>query len=64
MSLDRYLVTSTERLVCVLEVEATSKNDAIRRAEAILSGGHYNWESRGVTLRVKKVRKEDDVRRT
>jgi len=61
MSSDRYLVTATERLVCNLELEATSKNDALRRANAILTAGHYNWESHGVTLRVKKARDENDV---
>ena len=61
MRLDRYSVTATERLICVLEVEATSKNDALRRAEAVLGNGSYNWRSRGMTLRVKKAREENDV---
>ena len=53
MKLQKYVVTSTERLVCEVEVEATSKKDALRRTEAILKSGHYNWQSAGVTMRVR-----------
>lgn len=57
----KYVVTSTERLVCRLEVEATSKKDALRRASAILEHGHYNWESHGVTMTVKRAEGPDDM---
>ena len=55
MKLQKYVVTSTERLVCEVEVEATSKKDAMRRADAILRSGHYNWQSAGVTMRVQRA---------
>jgi hypothetical protein len=56
VKLQTYVVTSTERLVCKVEVEATSKKDAIRRTNAILNGGHYNWQSAGVTMRVQRAK--------
>jgi len=57
----RYTVTSTEKLVCQIEVEATSKKDAMRKADAILTHGHYNWESHGITMNVKKVEGPNDM---
>lgn len=55
MKLQKYVVTSTERLVCRMEVEATSKKDAIRRTNAILDVGRLNWQSKGVTMRVQRT---------
>jgi len=55
VKLQKYVVTSTERLVCRMEVEATSKKDAIRRTNAILQSGHYNWQSAGVTMKVQRA---------
>lgn len=59
----RYIVTSTEKLVCQIEVEATSKKDAMRRADAILTHGHYNWVSHGTTMNVKRVEDSDGTGR-
>lgn len=59
-----YVVTSTERLVCRLEVEATSRKDALRKADAVLTHGRYEWKSHGITMKVKKAEGPDDMGRT
>ena len=60
----KYTVTSTERLACRLEVEATSRKDALRKADAILAHGRYEWKSHGITMKVKKAEGPDDMGRT